>query len=236
MARWTARCPTGGGLSIILPYAVANTSSSRLSGQHEWRFGCRVPLADKHLRRSRAHARTIPLVRPADIFEFPSLRRNAARHLQSDIADQSEREPLDGLADHQLQLYARPRLDMDRDLFHRAVFHEQQQFLRKRGTKRPTLTTMSAVRRESMERHKTMRRARFESGPALAQNHLPRGRTYKPLSHGQVLPLAWGCVCGAAPISVSITSASSPSPQASRILKQSAFRSGRSQLDMEPRS
>ena len=53
----------------------------RLSGKHEWRIGCRIPLANKPFRRPCAHARTIPRLCPADILEFPSLHRNAARHL-----------------------------------------------------------------------------------------------------------------------------------------------------------
>jgi hypothetical protein len=53
----------------------------RLSGKHEWRVGCRIPVANKPFRRPCAHARTIPRLCPADILEFPSLHRNAARHL-----------------------------------------------------------------------------------------------------------------------------------------------------------
>jgi len=133
-----------GGLSIVLPYAVANTSSSAFQGSTN---GVSDVALLWQINIFGGPARAIPLVCPADIFELPSLHRNAARHLRSDFADQSEREPLDGLADDQLQLYAGPRLDMDRDLFHCAIFHEQQQFLRKRGTN------------------------------ARAKSHLPHGRT-----------------------------------------------------------
>jgi hypothetical protein len=85
-----------GGLSIVLPYAVANTSSSAFQGSTN---GVSDVALLWQINIFGGPARAIPLVCPADIFELPSLHRNAARHLQSDFADQSEREPLDGLAD-----------------------------------------------------------------------------------------------------------------------------------------
>src|SRR4029077_15095622 len=138
------------GLSVIVPYRHLNASSDAFSASNQG-------ISD------------IALLWQINIFGGPALTREQFRSfvpqtfssfhlyigtplgtLRSDFADPSESEPLDGLADDQLQLYAGPRLDMDRDLFHCAIFHEQQQFLRKRGTN------------------------------ARAKSHLPHGRTYKP--------------------------------------------------------
>jgi hypothetical protein len=91
-----------GGLSIVVPYAFANTSSSTFqastNGVSDVAFLWQINIFGGPALTTR----TIPRVCSADIFELPSLHRNAARHLQSDLADQSEREPLDGLAHNQL--------------------------------------------------------------------------------------------------------------------------------------
>ncbi|HWW33753.1 MAG TPA: hypothetical protein VNZ23_00800 [Xanthobacteraceae bacterium] len=88
-----------GGLSIVLPYAVANTSSSAFQG-------------------STNGVSDVALLWQINIFGGPALTREQFRSfvpqtfssfhlyigtplgtLRSDFADQSEREPLDGLAD-----------------------------------------------------------------------------------------------------------------------------------------
>lgn len=57
------------------------------SGQYEWRFRHWLPLANEYLRRTRAHARTIPIIRSGDVFQLSSLRRNSAWHVQSNLAN-----------------------------------------------------------------------------------------------------------------------------------------------------
>ena len=70
-----------GGLSIVLPYAFANTSSGTLrastNGVSDIGF-----LWQMNIFGGPALTRTIPDIRSADFLEFSSLRWNSNRHLQ----------------------------------------------------------------------------------------------------------------------------------------------------------
>ncbi len=91
--------------------------------QHERRFRCRLPLADEHFWRAGADARAVPILHSANVLELSPVGDDAARNLPADLSDQSERKPLDDLADCQFQLYTRSRLDLDRDLCRRPHLH-----------------------------------------------------------------------------------------------------------------
>ena len=100
-----------GGLSIVLPYALIDTSAGPIPREHERRFRCRLSLADEHFRRTGADPRAVPILHSANVLELSFVGDDAAWHVPSDLSDQPEREPLDDLSDRQFQLHARSRLD-----------------------------------------------------------------------------------------------------------------------------
>jgi hypothetical protein len=101
-----------GGVSIVLPYAFLDTSAGPFPRVRERRVGYRLSVADEHIRRTRADPRAVSVVHSADVLELSFAGNDAARHLQSDLADQPKRKPLDGLSDGQFQLYAGRGLDV----------------------------------------------------------------------------------------------------------------------------
>ena len=98
-----------GGFSIVLPYALIDTSAgpfrASTNGVSDVGFLWQMNIFGGPALTREA----VPVLRPADVLELSFAGDDAARHLQSKLADQPEREPLDGLANRQFQLYARSR-------------------------------------------------------------------------------------------------------------------------------
>jgi hypothetical protein len=74
--RWTFGA---GGFSIVLPYALVESSSSSLQARANGLSDIGFLWQMNIFGGPRADARAVPLVYPRDVLQFSSLRRNAAR-------------------------------------------------------------------------------------------------------------------------------------------------------------
>ena len=123
-----------GGLSLVLPYALIDTSAGPFrassNGMSDVGFLWQMNIfGGPALTREEFHSFV-----PQTFSSFHLLVTTPNWNLSAELADQSQREPMDGLADCQSQLYAGPRLELDSRPTSQGDFS-------------PTTTTISSVAR-----------------------------------------------------------------------------------------
>ena len=132
-----------GGLSIVLPYALIDTSAgpfrASTNGVSDVGFLWQMNIfGGPALTRDEFHSFV-----PQTFSSFHLLVTTPVGTYNPTSPINPEREPLDGLANCQFQLYAGPRLDLDRDLCFGSIFHRQQQLsasmARRRLSQKPVL-------------------------------------------------------------------------------------------------